>query len=97
MLEKAFNRIFGTSDEAPQSKALAEMNILDTTGHTKTTWDPDIPEEVAAAKKSFEKLTENGRYKAFKVKRDGTEGEPMKKFDSEAGAMILMIPAITSG
>ena len=33
---------------------MREMEIIDNTGHTKSTWDPDKPDEVAAAKAQFE-------------------------------------------
>lgn len=88
MLEKLF--------VAKAAKMLHTMEVLDTTGHTKTTWDPDVPAEVANAKATFESLTANKKYRAFRVKRDGGEGEPMAKFDPEAAAMIL-VPAIVSG
>lgn len=77
-------------------KREAIMEVLDPTGHTKTTWDPDVPAEVANAKATFEALTANKKYKAFRVKRDGSEGEPMSKFDADAAAMIL-VPAIQAG
>jgi len=72
-----------------------EMEILDTTGHTKTTWDSDSDAEVAAARAQFQALTAKG-YRAFRVKKDGSEGEPMKSFEPDAEKMIL-IPAIQAG
>lgn len=96
MLEGIFGKKKAAELDAIE-RSLGEMEILDTSGHTKTTWDPEKPEEVAAAKLQFETLTGNGRYKAFRVKRDGSEGEPMKKFDPDSAAMILLIPAITPG
>jgi len=68
-----------------------EMEVLDPTGHTRTTWDSDSPAEVAAARSHFDELTGKG-FKAFRVKKDGSEGEPMKKFDPEAEKMILVPP-----
>lgn len=73
-----------------------EMDVLDSTGHTKTTWDPDVPAEVEAARKQFDELRKKG-HKAFRVKRSGEPGEPMATFDSGEGAMILMIPPIVGG
>jgi hypothetical protein len=74
---------------------MIEMDVLDNTGHTRTTWDSDNPVEVDAARKQFTNLVGAG-YKAFKVKKDGTEGEQMKTFDPDAEAMILM-KALTGG
>lgn len=70
-----------------------EMDILDTTGHTKTTWDSDNEAEVTAARASFDALTKKN-YKAFRVKKDGSEGEPMKTFDPDAEKMILTPPIV---
>jgi len=68
-----------------------EMETLDSTGHTRTTWDSENSAEVEAARGQFDVLTRKG-YKAFRVKRDGGEGEPMKSFDPEAEKMILVPP-----
>jgi hypothetical protein len=68
-----------------------EMEVLDPTGHTRTTWDSERADEVAAARSQFEELTRKG-FKAFRVKKDGSEGEPMKKFDADAEKMILVPP-----
>lgn len=66
---------------------MREALVLDQTGHTKTTWDADVADEVEAAKAQFKELTGKG-FKAFKVKRDGTEGERMGSFDKDAEAVI---------
>lgn len=70
-----------------------EMEVLDSSGHTKTTWDSSNAAEVSAAKATFENLTSK-RYKAFKVKSDGSEGSPMRDFDPEAEKMILVPPVV---
>ncbi len=72
-----------------------EMEILDATGHTRTTWDSDNETEVAAARSQYDTLTRKG-YKAFRVKKDGSEGEPMKAFDPDAEKMIL-VPPVQAG
>lgn len=71
--------------------SMHEMEVLDTSGHTRTTWDSDNTTEVAAARAQYETLTKKG-YKAFRVKKDGSEGEPMKGFDADAEKMILVPP-----
>ena len=68
-----------------------EMDVMDPTGHTKTTWDSDNAKEVEGARSLFDALTSKG-FKAFRVKKDGGEGEPMKKFDPDAERMILVPP-----
>lgn len=72
-----------------------EMDIMDTTGHTKHIWDAEKPEEVVAARELFNALTKKG-YRAFHVKKDGEEGKMMSGFDPEAEKMIL-VPAIVGG
>lgn len=70
-----------------------EMNIMDSTGHTKHIWDADKPEEVVAARELFNSLTKK-RYRAFHVKKDGEEGKQMDAFDPEAEKMILVPPVV---
>jgi hypothetical protein len=72
---------------------LHEMAVLDPTGHTRTTWDADKPDEVAAARRTFDELT-GKRYRAFRVKKDGGEGEAMTTFDPHAEKMILVPPIV---
>ena len=74
---------------------LKEMDVMDPSGHTKTTWDADNPDEVKAVEKLFSKLVEKG-YAAFRVKKDGGEGEKMKDFDPNAEKMI-MVPPLKGG
>lgn len=72
-----------------------EMEILDSTGHTRTTWDSSNQDEVAMAKKTHDELKKKG-YRAFRVKKDGGEGEAMSLFDPDAEKMI-MVPPIQGG
>jgi hypothetical protein len=72
---------------------LHEMAILDPSGHTRTTWDADKPDEVATARRTFEELT-GKRYRAFRVNKDGTEGSAMTTFDPHAEKMILTPPLV---
>lgn len=71
-----------------------EMEILDTTGHTKLKWDASKPDEVKNAERTFNEMTKKG-YRAFHVKK-GDQGEPMKTFDPDA-EKLLLIPAIQAG
>jgi len=73
-----------------------EMSVIDRSGDTKHMWDPNNKTEVKAMERLFKDLTSKG-YIAFKVdKRDATKGEMMRKFDPEAGSMIL-IPMMAGG
>jgi hypothetical protein len=64
-------------------------------GDTKLVWDPDNESEVECAKATFDKLIAKG-FTAFHVKDKGEQGEKMKKFDPEAGKIIL-VPRIQGG
>lgn len=65
---------------------------MDGTGDTKTTWDPNNPEEVAIAKRTFDELKAKG-YVAYRVDgKNGEKGEVMKEFDPSAARMILAKP-----
>lgn len=70
-----------------------EMDIMDSTGHTKHIWNADKDEEVVAARELYNSLTKKG-YRAFHVKKDGEEGKPMSGFDAEAEKMILVPPIV---
>jgi len=72
-----------------------EMRIMGTLGDTKVIWDTENEDEVEAAEDQFDALKEKG-FKAYAVKKDGKPGKEIKKFDSEAG-MIIMVPKIAGG
>ena len=72
-----------------------EIDVMDSTGHTKHIWDPEKPAEVSAAKDLFESLTKKG-YRAFHVNRLWNEGKQMDRFDADAEKMIL-VPPIVAG
>lgn len=74
---------------------MCEMNVMDPSGHSNSIWDADVPAEVEAARATFNALIAKG-YRAFHVKKDGTEGERMDTFDPRAGKMI-MVPQLRGG
>lgn len=73
-----------------------EMDVLDSTGHTKHIWDVDKPGEVDAARELYNTLIKKG-YKAFYVEENGKEGKKMDSFAPKAGMMIMMIPPVVGG
>ena len=79
--------------EVPSQKACLE--IVDRTGHTEVSWDPDDPEEVQAAQEAFGECLGKG-YAAFSMQSDGKQGEQIRSFDPYAGR-ILMLPALVGG
>lgn len=68
-----------------------EIAVMDQTGDTKTIWDKNNPDEVAAAKAQFDALKAK-RYIAYKVKGDGEKGEIITTFDPTAEKIILAPP-----
>ncbi len=64
-------------------------------GDAKTTWDPDNPDEVAAARSVFDKMKRAGHV-AYTVKAKGRKDQVIHEFDPEAGA-IIMAPAVAGG
>lgn len=72
-----------------------EIAIMGPHGDLKVIWDADRPDEVKAAKKQFDELTEKG-YIAFSVKKDGEKNEKIHKFDAYAEKIIL-VPMLKGG
>ena len=67
---------------------MAELRTMDRTGDSKVIWDKDKPDEVAAAKATFEALKKK-RYLAYAVKKDGEKGRVIDEFDPDAEKIIL--------
>ena len=68
-----------------------EMLIMDHTGHTRTTWNPDDDDDADVARRVFDDLTGKG-YSAFRVKGADDMGRRLTAFDKKAGSMILVPP-----
>ena len=75
---------------------MGEMAIMDKTGDSKLIWDPAIPEEVEAARNTFEKLKSKKSYMAYSVNDDGEKGDVLHSFDPSIAKMI-MAPAMVAG
>ena len=72
-----------------------EMRIMGVDGDLKVIWDSEKEVEVKVAKKQFDELT-GKNYLAFSVKKNGEQGEKMKKFNPDAEKMIL-VPMLKGG
>jgi hypothetical protein len=70
-----------------------EMCTLDATGDTKLIWSPDAPDEVDAARATFNTLKKKG-YLAYRVRPGGDKGEAMGEFDPRAEKVILIPPLV---
>lgn len=69
------------------------MHIMDRSGDTKVLWSADNPDEVKAAKKTFDSLKKKG-FLAYTVDEDGGKGEVIREFDKTAGRIILTPPLV---
>ena len=72
-----------------------EMRVLDGSGDTKTTWDPDNADEVSMAKEQFDGFIKKN-FNAFTVNKIGKKGKKITDFDSSLGSLI-MVPPIMAG
>jgi hypothetical protein len=72
-----------------------ELCVMDTTGDSKTIWNPANADEVSAARATFDALKKK-RYLAYSVKPDGEKGELIDAFDPAAGK-IIMSPMMAGG
>ena len=70
---------------------MGELRIMGPEGDTKVIWDSENDDEVEAAEAQFDTLIDKG-FLAYKVKKDGDKGSKIKKFDSEAGKIIMSPP-----
>jgi hypothetical protein len=64
------------------------LQYLSDEGDSRIIWDPENPDEVAAAKAQFDTLTGKG-YRAYAVRRGGEKGEQVRKFDPNIERLIL--------
>lgn len=71
------------------------LHVLDHTGDTKVMWSADNPDEVDAAKATFDRLKKKG-FLAYSVKKDGSKGEVIREFDKTA-ERIIMSPQLVGG
>ena len=73
------------------------MDAMDSSGHTKVTWDPEDKDSVKVARETFTEMLKKG-YQAFKILRTSTEkkGERIQTFDPMIGE-ILLVPQLRGG
>ncbi len=70
---------------------MPELAVMDTTGDSKTIWNPDVPAEVDVARATFDALKKK-RYIAYTVDEKGEKGKVINDFDPKAGKIILTPP-----
>jgi hypothetical protein len=82
-----------TTESAPPAEHT--LHVLDSSGDTRTIWNPGNQAEVDAAKATFNRLKKAG-YLAYSVDEDGEKGEVIRTFDPQAGR-IIMSPQLVGG
>lgn len=80
----------------PERRTTGELHVLDTTGDTRVTWDKENPDEVAAARETFERMTKDGKFSAFEQAKLGRRGARVTRFDPEAEKLVL-VPQYAGG
>lgn len=78
------------------------MDVMNTTGHTTVTWNPEDESSVRDARREFQSLIRQG-YSAFRmnvVSENGVvveeKGERISEFDPQAGK-VMMVPHLRGG
>lgn len=78
------------------------MNIMDSSGHTTVTWNPEDEASIADARTEFNRLVREG-FAAFRmdiVSENGVvveeKGERITRFEPEAGK-LMMVPHRAGG
>jgi hypothetical protein len=74
---------------------MSVLAVLDATGDTRLQWDKNNHMEVQAAKARFDELKAK-RYFAYKVNKQGEQGEVIHDFDP-AAERIMMVPPMVGG
>jgi hypothetical protein len=72
------------------------LEITDNSGDTKIEWNKNVAAEVDAARETFSRMKEQHKYLAYRLRRDGTQGEVIRSFDPDA-ERIVMVPQTVGG
>lgn len=70
---------------------MGEMRIMGVEGDTRLMWDPNVKDEVDAARRMFDDLRKKGHL-AFSVAKKGDKGEQVSSFDPKAAKVIMAAP-----
>jgi hypothetical protein len=82
----------GTIPDGYNAERHSLFEVMGVFGDLKIMWDRTKPDEVAAAKATFDSLIKKG-YAAFAVKdNDGNKGDKIKDFDPNAERIIMVGP-----
>lgn len=71
------------------------MAVMDHTGHSEISWDPDDADSVASARAIFDSVRAKG-HSIFRVKGKGKIGERLTAFDPSA-ERLTVVPHLVGG
>ena len=72
------------------------LRCIDETGDTKVLWNRSNPDEVEAARETFNRLKKKGYLAYNVVGKEGAKGEVLAEFDPTAERLI-MAPRMVGG
>jgi hypothetical protein len=83
--------------QAALAQGLSVFEQMGLEGDIKSLWSPDNADEVEEARRQFERLTKEKKFRAYKVTgTNGERGEPMDRFEASQGRVIF-VPALVGG
>jgi hypothetical protein len=82
-----------TSPDHACEQYTGSLCVLDLSGHSRMQWDRKSPQQVAAAKARFDELRARG-YLAYKLEKDGGQGEVITQFDPNAERLVMNAPMV---
>lgn len=74
---------------------VGQMNIMDSSGHSRLTWELDRPDQIAAAREVFDSLIQKG-YSAFGSKAKTDAKRTLDTFDPTLEELV-MVPRTVGG
>jgi hypothetical protein len=75
---------------------MGSLAVLNHEGDTTISWAADRPEEVDAARRTWNALVRDKGYTAFEVDDEGQSGERIREFSPSIGR-VLLIPPMQGG
>lgn len=70
---------------------MGQMRVMGREGDVRIMWDPNRPDEVEHARRTFVDMRAKG-YNAYSVRNEGQQGEVVREFDPQAARIILAMP-----
>lgn len=95
MWQNAVGNLIEEDPTQPDAPDRLTFRAMTGRGDTKSSWDPNNPDEVDLARKNFQNAIERGM-KAFRMLPDGKSGGQMTEFDPRAGT-VLFVPPMKGG